>query len=73
MIAALVAGVPNPRSFMASASSSSSTNLPECSMAERSVASLNRGGGRVAAFSFAILSQATVAPFGISVSSLSVS
>lgn len=39
MIWARVAGVPRPLSFMASASSSSSTNLPACSMAERRVAS----------------------------------
>src|SRR3954447_2789047 len=35
-----VAGVPRPRSFMASASSSSSTSLPAVSIAESKVASV---------------------------------
>ena len=40
MVAARVAGVPRPRSFMASASASSSTSLPAFSMAPSSEASL---------------------------------
>ena len=40
MVSARVAGVPRPRSFMASAMASSSTSLPAPSMAERSVASV---------------------------------
>ncbi len=47
MIAARVAGVPRPFSRIASRSSSSSISLPAPSIADSSVASLKRGGGRV--------------------------
>ena len=47
IIAARVAGVPNPRSLIASRSSSSSTRLPAVSIAESSVLSLKRAGGLV--------------------------
>ena len=47
MMAARVAGVPRPFSRIASRSSSSSIDLPALSIAESSVPSLNRGGGRV--------------------------
>ena len=40
IVSARVAGVPRPRSFIASRSSSSSTSLPAVSIAERSVASV---------------------------------
>ena len=40
IVSARVAGVPRPRSFIASASSSSSTSLPAPSIAESSVASV---------------------------------
>ena len=47
MIVARVAAVPNPRSFMASESSFSSSVFPADSIAVSSVASVNRFGGRV--------------------------
>ena len=47
MIAARVAGVPSPVSFMASESSFSSSVLPAVSMAVSRVPSVNRLGGRV--------------------------
>ena len=47
MICARVAGVPRPFSRIASRSSSSSISLPAPSIADSSVASLKRGGGRV--------------------------
>ena len=47
MISARVAGVPKPRSFIASASSSSSTSFPAVSMAAIIDASVNRGGAFV--------------------------
>ncbi len=47
MIAARVAGVPSPLSFIAARSSSSSTNLPAFSIAESKVASVWRVGGLV--------------------------
>ena len=47
MTAARVAGVPRPFAPIASRSSSSSTSLPAPSIAESSVASLKRAGGRV--------------------------
>ena len=47
MIAARVAGVPSPQSFMARESSLSSSDLPAVSIAVSKVASLNRLGGRV--------------------------
>ena len=47
MISARVAGVPRPRSFIASASSRSSRVRPAVSMAVSRVASVNRRGGRV--------------------------
>jgi hypothetical protein len=47
MISARVAGVPRPRSFMASESSRSSREAPAISIAVRSVASVKRRGGRV--------------------------
>ncbi len=47
MIAARVAGVPRPVSFIASESSFSSTARPAVSMAVSSVPSVKRGGGRV--------------------------
>ncbi len=51
MIAARVAGVPRPVSFIASESSFSSSVLPAVSIAVSSVASVNRFGGRVFFFS----------------------
>src|SRR5467141_599442 len=48
MMAARVAGVPRPVSFMASESSFSSSVLPAVSIAVSSVASVKRLGGRVA-------------------------
>ena len=47
MIAARVAGVPSPQSFMARESSLSSSDLPAVSIAVSKVASLNRFWGRV--------------------------
>ena len=47
MMDARVAGVPRPRSLIASRSSSSSTSLPAPSIAESKVASVYRGGGLV--------------------------
>ena len=47
MIAARVAGVPMPESFIASRSSSSSTSLPAVSIAASSDASEYRRGGLV--------------------------
>ena len=47
MIAARVAGVPIPESFIASRSSASSMSLPAVSIAARSEASLKRRGGCV--------------------------
>ena len=59
MICARVAGVPSPFSRIASRSSSSSISLPAPSIAERSVASLKRGGGRVVSATTSIFSVAT--------------
>ena len=47
MIAARVAGVPSPVSFIASESSFSSSVLPAVSIAVSRVASVKRFGGRV--------------------------
>ncbi len=47
MVAARVAGVPSPQSFIAWRSSASSISLPASSIAESSVASVNRRGGWV--------------------------
>ena len=47
MVAARVAGVPMPASFIASAASSSSTSLPAVSIARRSVPSEYLAGGLV--------------------------
>ena len=59
MIAARVAGVPRPFSRIASRSSSSSIDLPAPSIAESSVPSLNRGGGRVTSGTTSTFSVAT--------------
>ena len=50
IMVARVAGVPNPLSFIASASSSSSTSLPALSIAESRVASVYRAGGLVCSY-----------------------
>ena len=47
MVAARVAGVPRPRSAIASLSSLSSTRRPACSIADNSAASVMRFGGFV--------------------------
>ena len=62
MIWARVAGVPSPFSRIASRSSSSSIALPAPSIAESSVPSLYRGGGRVACFWTSTLTVATFSP-----------
>ena len=62
MICARVAGVPRPFSRIASRSSSSSICLPAPSIAESSVASLKRGGGRVTSFTTSTFSVATFSP-----------
>ena len=56
IIWARVAGVPKPRSLIASRNSSSSTSLPAPSIAESNVASLKRAGGLV---SFSLISIAS--------------
>ncbi len=71
MMDALVAGVPRPLSFIASASFSSSTSLSEFSIAESKVASLYFGGGVVSRLSFSTSLQSISVPGGIGVSVLS--
>src|SRR5690625_7931792 len=61
-MAARVAGVPSPRSDMASRRASSSTSLPAPSIAERSVASVKRAGGLVAKPRASTCSTATCSP-----------
>ncbi|KAG1385535.1 hypothetical protein G6F59_017345 [Rhizopus arrhizus] len=62
MMAARVAGVPRPRSDMASRSSSSSTSLPAPSMADSKVPSLKRAGGLVDRPTASTSSVRTVSP-----------
>ena len=59
MICARVAGVPRPFSRIASRNSSSSISLPAPSIADSSVASVKRGGGRVRLATTSIFSVVT--------------
>ena len=63
MMAARVAGVPRPVSFMASDSSFSSSVLPAVSMAVSSVPSVKRLGGRVFFFKASTSSTSCGCPF----------
>ena len=69
MICARVAGVPRPFSRIASRNSSSSISLPAPSIAESSVASVNRGGGRVTS---ALTSTFSVVTFSLGFTGVSV-
>ena len=62
IVAARVAGVPSPRSDIASRRSSSSMSLPAPSMAESRVASLKRAGGLVSSCLTSMSETCAVSP-----------
>ena len=69
MMAARVAGVPRPRSDIASRSASSSMSLPAPSIAESRVDSVKRAGGLVSSCRTSIDSTVAVSPAFTAVSS----
>ena len=69
IIAALVAGVPSPRSFIASFNSSSSILLPAVSIAPSKVASLYRAGGFVTSDFISISAAFAWSPVSAGISS----
>ena len=62
MVAARVAGVPSPESFMRSRSSSSSSSCPACSISDRSEASVSFSGGLVCFLRMETLPTARTSP-----------